>query len=1042
MTTIVIIKKNWCFISFIIVVLLCPIGAGFSKTATILGADEVISELDKSLGEVNHKQSDTDEDKATSLMNDIVKFKAKRMTMPADEAVDTWLNLYDRFWMLPRTVLMKTKEINPGLPGGENRLSATSLIAAIPPPETWSILKKHILKRPAASKGSQDTVLQILAYYLNKDNKNFRKSIAELKANSAMSGSKANYMLAALTLNDFASPATASKKGVVDSFEAYLQSLQAERPEGRLTVNVPDIVSLAGEKRATALIKYAITIPGVTLRVPSGDRTLELAKQIVQENANKLIEPQWDLVTSIYDLDLYDYQAKRFPDKENKKQNTAGFQDPKEMRFDFGRIDEGRRRAKIFYTIGLIASNRVNDAIEQAKSFKADDIKSEDFEKTWQSFEKIRYATALTNFCTGLLTEKPELPIWGMCGVVVPSDEARQRLIAIAETAGNRQDLSPGARLGIKERYVEVLLAMDRVDDALKIISQIVNFDANNEAQTEQQAIAQVKYRMIARMCELGRLLGRTDLVQESSERTLNLLGQFGYGLANNAWDETSGMSAVDSVINTLLNSGDYVQAEKIVLAAMQSSLKSPQLNMLPNKRDMVIANSTFVSTMTKLVEIYDRAGRPDDVVKLIERSSYWGAPDLIDIAEAYPLLPPLAAKALHNTGRDAEAITILKGHLYGYPGDDKAYEALVEISGQSLIPWLDDLYERDRFEKRPLIWKAYLLKQQGKFDEAEAVVRRAIKIDPTDGEQKSGDRGRAYVVLAEVLKARGKQDDANFFERVVTAIRIAEEGDAFTKVGLLRKSLTYYEKAADYFADAYCVQWRMAERMAAIGDHDGARKHYELAFERLPEQFGQVAHFCFGCEGVFTHQQSQSVADEVLSRLEKTEPQKPQVQFLLGQLRESQGRKAEAYRYFRKAAELDPQYLDAWKAAYDLRLDVFLQQEEIDEIALYIIRQDPMHRHANINADAVFDQKGLWSVYEQVKEPQVQIPTHLLSFITSKNEIDAILKRYGTNSDYYEVWQAGYIERRTMPEPGDTVAKNKFVQSLIRYLLTTSTGM
>ena len=1035
-----------CFILLIAIVVLCSIGTGKSTAAALLGADEVISQIDKSLGGEKQKQTDPDEEKAVGLMNDIAKFKSGRMSMAAAEAVDAWLKLYDRFWMLPQTALTKAKEINPTLPGGENRLSATVLMSAIPPPATWDELKKRILSRPVASKGPQDTVLRVLAYYLTKDKKNLDKSIAELKASSTMGGNNANYMFGALQLNGFAASGNVSEKGVVDSFEAYLQSLQAERPEGLLTVNVPDLVTLAGEKRASALILKAIAIPGLTLRVPSGEGTLDLAKRLARENANKLIEPQWGLVTSIRDLDLYDAQVRRFPDKENKKQDAAVFQDPKERRYDTGRMDEGKRRARIFYTMGLIAANRVNEAVGQAKVMKNDEIESRDFEKTWQAFEKIRYATELTKFCSGLLTERPELPLWGMCGVVASTAEARQNLISIAEAAGNKPDLSLGARLVIKERHVEVLLAMDQVDDALKLISQIVNVDAGKEAQTEQQSIAQVKYRMLARMCELGKLSGRTDLVRDSAQRTLTLIGEYGSGLANTGWNAPTEGASVNSVIDTLLNSGEYGDAEKIALSMIQASLKSPQVNMQQNKREVIIASGMLANTLTRLVEIYDRAGRPDDVLKLIERSPWWGAPDLIYIAETNLLLPPLAAKALHHAGRDAEAVEILKGHLYGYPGEDAAYQVLVEISGPSLIPWLDELYERDRFEERPLIWKAQLLKQQGKLEEAEAAARRAIKIDPTDGEQKAGDRGRAYVVLAEILKARGKQDDAAFFEKVVVAVRTAEEGDAFTKAGLLRKSLTYYEKAADSFADAYCVQWRMAERLAAMGDHDNARKHYEIAFERMPEQFGQVAHFCFGCEGVFTHQQSQSVAEEVLSRLEKSAPQKPQVQYLLGQLRESQGRKAEAYRYFRKAAELDPQYLDAWKAAYDLRSDVFLQQDKMDEIALYIIKQDPMHRHADINMAEIFDQKGLWLVYEQVNKQQVPIPSLLLTFPASKNEIEAILKKYDKNSDYYsyyfEARRTGYLERRKMSEPGDTVAKNQFVQAMMFNLLSSSTGI
>jgi tetratricopeptide (TPR) repeat protein len=1039
--------KSIGFILFFTTVLLYSIGTGTSTAASLLGADEVISQIDSSLGGEKQKQGETGESKADALMNDIAKFKAGRMSMPADDAADVWLKLYDRFWMLPQAELMKAQEINRGRPGGGNKLSATALISALPAPTAWDTLKKRVVGRSAAGKGPQDTVLRILAYYLTKDKKNIDKSLAELKTTAAMSGGRAQYMLDTLRLNIPALSAGKGEKGVVDSFEAYLQSLQVERPEGLLTVNVPDLVALAGEKRAASLILKAIAVPGLTLRVPAGKQTLELTKQLVLSNATRLIEPQWQLVTSIDDLKLYEALAMRFPDKEKKtEQASAGFQDPKEARYDFGRMDEGKRRAKIFYTMGLIAAHRVKDAIELAKGMEADDITSRDFDKIWQSFEKIRYAPELTQFCSGVLSDRPEFPLWADCGVVASSPKARQKLIDIVEAAGNKPDLGLGARARIKERNVEVLLAMDRTDDAVKVLGRIVRIDAGKESQAEQQAIAQVKYRMIARMCALGKLLGRSDMVRQSAELSLAMIKDFGNGLASNAWynawNGTGDGSAVNSVIDTLLDSGEYALAEKIGVAMMRASLKSPQIDSLPNKREMVAATGMLTGMLTSLAEVYDRAGRPEDVINLLERSPWWGASDLIMVAEGAPKLAPLAAKALHHAGRDAEAVEILKGHLYGYPGDDNAYRVLVDISGSSLIPWLDELYERDRFEERPLIWKAHLLKQQGKLEEAEAAARKAIKIDPTDGEQKAGDRGRAYVVLAEILKARGRQDDAAFFERVVAAIRIAEEGDRYTNAGLLRKSLSYYEKAADSFADAYCVQWRMAERLSAMGDHDGARKHYEIAFERMPEQFGEVANFCFGCEGVFTHQQSQSVAEEVLTRLEKTAGQKPQVQFLLGQLRESQGRKIEAYRYYRKAAEIDPDYLDAWKAAYDLRSDVFLQQDEMDEIALHIIRQDPLLRHSYLNIDEVFDQKGLWSVYEQASKRQVLIPDHLLTLSASKKELDAMLKKYGTPEEYIEAKREGYVERRKILEPGDTVAKNQLVRSMIQYLMSSSVGM
>jgi tetratricopeptide (TPR) repeat protein len=497
--------------------------------------------------------------------------------------------------------------------------------------------------------------------------------------------------------------------------------------------------------------------------------------------------------------------------------------------------------------------------------------------------------------------------------------------------------------------------------------------------------------------------------------------------------------SPIGTMIDANLENGDFSGAERMVVAAMQAALKAPELAALPAARDMALSSGILAGHLVRLAEIYDRAGRHEDVLTLLEKAAWWGATDLLDLADENKPLSPFTAKALHLAGRDTEAIEILKSHLQGNPGDDSAYITLTEILGSSAIPWLDGLQARDRFEERPLIWKAHLLKKDGKLDEAEATIRQALKIDPTDGEQKAGDRGRAYVVLAEILKAKGKTDDAAFFERVVTSVRTAEKGDKFTEAGLIRKSLAMYEEASNSFADAYCVQWRLAERLSSMGDMEAARKHYEIAFERMPEQFGQVASFCFGCEGVFTHQQSVSVAEEVLTGLAKTAPRKPQVHYLLGQLRESQGRKAEAYRHFRTAAELDPQYLDALKAAYTLRKDVFLSQTEADEIALRMVRLDPLSRHDNLSAGEISDLKALWSIYEEMGKEKVIIPKGLLTLTASKQELETLINKFGGGSELFEWKRNGYREHRIIPEPGDAVVKNNFIQKLLQ--LTSQSG-
>jgi len=328
------------------------------------------------------------------------------------------------------------------------------------------------------------------------------------------------------------------------------------------------------------------------------------------------------------------------------------------------------------------------------------------------------------------------------------------------------------------------------------------------------------------------------------------------------------------------------------------------------------------------------------------------------------------------------------------------------------------------------------LLRKQGKLEEAEAVIRQALKVDPTDGEQKAGDRVRAYAVLAEILRARKKVEDADFFNHVVASVRIAEKGDEFTKAGLIKRSLDLYKEAAKSFTNAYCVQWRLAERLSSLGNMKEAKKHYEIAFTQMPEQFGQVASFCFGCEGVFTHQQSRDVAEEVLTKLAVTMPQKPQVQFLLGQLREAQGRKTEAYNYFRKAVELDPYYLDAWKLAYRLRSDVFLGKEEMDDIAIRMMKMDPLNRHSNLYPEEISSLRELWFIYDALAKSNSKIPSRLLALTASKEYLVSLSKKLGGNEETLSMWKAAYQENKMVLEAGDAVARNRFVQSLLR--LTT----
>lgn len=208
-------------------------------------------------------------------------------------------------------------------------------------------------------------------------------------------------------------------------------------------------------------------------------------------------------------------------------------------------------------------------------------------------------------------------------------------------------------------------------------------------------------------------------------------------------------------------------------------------------------------------------------------------------------------------------------------------------------------------------------------------------------------------------------------------AIRLSEEANDWWEAGLLSRAVKRYEAALGHFADAYCVQSRLALRYAELGQHAKAEAHYQRAFELMPESFGRVESHCFGCEGAFSGERAQGVAERVFTGLAQTMPDKPQVFYLLGYLREEQENYSEAARHYRQAVTLDPDYLNAWHKLLGLAQRMALPRAERESAALAVLRLDPLGRHESHSSSMSFrygsgglyaeiaDRRALWKVLE-----------------------------------------------------------------------------
>ncbi len=1019
--------------AFIVVLVLAVIaGVGGARAEGLIGAEKFIAAVQES-GAATGPKAAALENAVKTLWQDMELFKKVRGDLPSGEAADRWLALFDRFWKLPpNTRVVGSRRWRPS-GAGQGPIDVVELFNALPPPMVWAALQERVAARPLAGSDSRrEALLRILVLYMNGKYGDLENAVSDYGATIGQTGDRRRHsedmmrQFRALQLG----LDEGAKDKIVGRFSDYLRALASGSEDRGGVITIPDLVALAGEKKAEELVLQAIRIPRSRVYVPSGGETLALVKRLVREHVEELSAPRWDLVSTPDDVALYEALARRFPEpgaggEELAAEFEGNAPDAPQYVVRNAFREQGaeeRRAAKTFYIFGLLLRSRVKEATKSAAGMDAGDFEAGDFDDVWKSLDPVRHSAELSAFCTEMLSARPDVPLWVRCGVLAARTGAAIDMQGMVNHAATRQDLPPDVRLKVREQQADVLLAQDNVDGAIAILREMGTGSGPKPDAALDAAAAGTRAKVAARLCRLGRLLERPALVKEAIAMARGASGST-WRIA--PYPGEAGSKDTD-LVKTLVEAGEFGAAEEMILLSVRDTIRSSiagELTAIP----------VLSQHLRRLAEVYDAAGRHADVVTLLEKAPWWGAGDLAVLMNMDEKAGQLAARALHGTGRDPEALAVAKFHLLLHPEDDRAYEVLVGIQGAAAIPWLDNVYARDRFEERPLIWKAHLLRKAGRLKEAEAVARQALKVDPTDGKQSAGDRVRGYAVLAEILTDLGKTEDAAFFERVVKSVRIAERGDEFTDARMIRRSLSLYREAASSFVDAYCVQWRLAERLLALGDIEGARRHYEIAFERMPNQFGEVASFCFGCEGVFRNRQSRGVAENVLSRIVETSPGKPQVHFLLGQLREAQGREAEAYRHYRTASDLDPSYLDAWAKAYDLRRGLFLTRAEQDDMTLQMIRLDPLCRHSRWEVSDVADLKGLWAAFEDIRRPEGPGNAGLLPLAASRDRLVKTAKELGVPLGDLAFDRYFGERRRETPEPGEAVTSNGFAQGVIQ---------
>lgn len=561
------------------------------------------------------------------------------------------------------------------------------------------------------------------------------------------------------------------------------------------------------------------------------------------------------------------------------------------------------------------------------------------------------------------------------------------------------RDASRLEQAKLAEIRVQWLLHMDRVEEAVALLRAELEA-AGREDDAVEEDISEIWRSGVNVWYDLAGLLERPEWRDESLAVYRRMLG------ANQTAEYWYG----NSILKRLNRDGAWRTAEEFLLGHLRLA-------------DAGGKEWQKTQTMQMLLQVYGAAERWEDVLFLLQQVPDWeGARDARDLDDE---TDPFVAAALYAAGQTAAAMTMVKDCLLQEPGDDWTYRLLMDWEDDfegDLLAYFDWVFSKDPFEERPLIWKAKLLLKRGDLAAAEAAARQALVVDPTDGEQDAGERAEGYAVLADVLDAQGRADEAQVFRNVHRAVRVAEKGDELAEADLWQRSLAVYLEAEAIFPAAYCVQWRIAEKYRELGQLDLAQKHYEQAFEQMPGQFGRAATWCFGCMNVFEHAAGRRAAETVLPKLAAGEAPIPQVYYLLGELYDAEKKFDAAEVAYARAVEMDPLYVDALDGLLSCMEQRHASVDEQEALRRRLIELSPSLRHVNMYRHEISD----WAHFWRVRDAWLaDMPPRVAEYLTLTASVEK------NKGDLY--YSSYAYEEPALQLPGKTFGKSELFQGVAR---------
>lgn len=346
----------------------------------------------------------------------------------------------------------------------------------------------------------------------------------------------------------------------------------------------------------------------------------------------------------------------------------------------------------------------------------------------------------------------------------------------------------------------------------------------------------------------------------------------------------------------------------------------------------------------SSLVHVYSALGRHQDVIDVLNLSHHWRSNDLKDEQDRYGVNLNLhlgVAKALLATGDRQSGLNVLRWSLRSRTKVDEAYELLLDTLGEAMalreLEWME---LQDQFDNRPPLWRAKVLLKLGRLDEAERAAKKSIEIDQSDEDIEPGRRMAAHEVLAEVLEAKKRPEDAAKQRKIVEATRLSEKADLYADAGLGSDAIRIYREALVIDPESCRTYLRLGEALFKGGHYAEAGAEYRRGFELLPKYTSRNCSIMVAPDLFNRNEISTRIGDEVFGAMVKNRPGNPRALYLLGLVRYGQNRKEESQDLMRRAIAVDPKFIRAHKALFYPMGSIHYVAPEVEQSSLMALQE------------------------------------------------------------------------------------------------------